>query len=151
MTTLVLDELKTTLEQNITIDLKRRYDVAAIRPYIYMHNAPAGIFTLSIKTDTETLASQDFTSAEIKTDLSTSDNYAHIWKVIQFNDPVFLLDDDYILELSSSGYTFSESAYVGWIKEHESQFNDTSFTGLYDIDRPFSFQIFEHKRRNYHE
>lgn len=147
MTTLVVEELKSTLTQNITVNLNRRYQIEAIRPYIYMHNSPSGTFTLSLKEGAATLASVDFTSAEIKTNLSTSDNYAYLWKTLQFSDPVFVSKGSYSLVLSSSGYSFSESSYLGWIKEHENIFNDTaSLSGVSFMDYPLSYQLFEKKR-----
>ena len=146
MTTLVLDELITTLSQDFTINLNRRYSIEGIRPYIYMHNAPAGTFTLSLKEGVTTLVSQTFDSAEIKSDLSTSDNFAHIWKRLVFSTPFQLSKGTYTLELSSSGYTFAESAYIGWIREYENVFNETSGTIDTLFDNPFSFQIFENRR-----
>ena len=144
MTTLVLDELITTISQTMTVDHEKRIQIAGIRPYIYMHNAPAGTFTLSIKDGATTLASKDFTSAEIKSDLSTTDNYAHLWKRLVFDNPIQLTKKEYEIELSASGYSFSESGYIGWVREHENQFNRTSGTPISDLENPFSFQLFEY-------
>lgn len=141
MTKLIVDELKTTLSQTVTIDHEKRYLIAAVRPYIYMHNAPAGTFTLSIKDGGTPVASKTFTSAEIKSDLSTTDNYAHLWKVIQFDDPVQLTSKEYELELSHSGYTFSPSSYIAWVREHENQFNETSGIPVSDLENPYSYQL----------
>jgi hypothetical protein len=114
-----------------------------------MHNAPAGTFTLTVKnSDDETLVSQDFDSTEIKSDLSTSNNYAHVWKRLVFDNPFQLSKGTYTLVLSSSGYTFSESNYIGWIREFENVFNETSGTISELFDNPFSFQIFEKRRNN---
>ena len=148
MTTLAVDELTTTLSQDFTINLNRRYSIEGIRPYIYMHNAPAGTFTLSVKDGVTTLASQTFDSAEIKSDLSTSDNYAHLWKRLVFDNPFQISKGTYTLELSSSGYTFSESNYLGWIREFENIFNETDGDNDSYDNNPFSFQIFENKRVN---
>ncbi len=144
MTTLVVDELKTTLTQNLTINLNRRYTVAGIRPYLYMHNSPSGTFTLSIKEGATTHASKTFTSAEIKSDLSTSDNFAHIYKALVFANPLHLSEGTYTLELSSSGYTFGESSYLSWVKDFENIYNNTdSLTGISLDDYPLGFQLFE--------
>lgn len=144
MTTLVVDELQTTLTQNFTIDLNRRFELTAVRPYLLMYNSPSGTFTLSLKEGATTHASVNFTSAEIKSDLSTSNDYAYLWKTLQFSNPVFLSKGSYSLVLSSSGYTFSESAYLGWIKEHENIFNNTvDLSGVGSFDYPLSYQLFE--------
>jgi len=146
MTTLVVEELKTTLSQSFTYNLNRRSIIAAVRPYIFMYNSPSGTFTLSLKEGATTHASKTFTSADIKSDLSTSDNYAHLWKALEFSNPIYLSKGTYTLELSHSGYSFSESSYLGWIKEHENIFNNTSdLTGVSVFDYPFSYQIFEKK------
>lgn len=145
MTKLVVDELKTTLSQTMTVDHEKRILIAGIRPYIYMHNSPAGTFTLSIKDGGVTVASKDFTSTEIKSDLSTSDNYAHLFKRLVFDNPAQLTSKEYELELSASGYSFSESGYLGWVREHENQFNRTGGTPFSDIENPRSFQLFEYQ------
>lgn len=144
MTTLVVEELKTTLSQTMTVDHEKRITIAGIRPYVYMHNNPAGTFTFKIKDGGVEIASQDFTSAEIKADLSTSDNYAHLFKRILFDNPIQLTKKEYELEISSSGYSFTESGYIGWIREHEHQFNRTAGTPISDIEKPMSFQLFEY-------
>jgi hypothetical protein len=145
MTTLVVEELKTTLTQNFTIDLNRRYTIAGIRPYIYMHNAPAGTFTLTLKEGVNSLASQTFTSTEIKSNLSTVDNYAHIYKALTFTNPIHLSKGSYSLTLSSSGYTFSTGSYLAWVKEYENIFNTTDGANDTDFNNPMSFQLFEER------
>jgi hypothetical protein len=149
MTTLVVEELRSTLTQEFTINLTRRYSVAAIRPFIYMHNAPAGTFTLTVKKDSTSLVSKTFTSAEIKTNLSTTDNYAYLWKVIEFANPLHLEKGTFTIELSSADYTFSTASYIGWIKEFENIFNQTDGGNIDLFSNPFSYQIFEKKRPNY--
>ena len=142
---LVVEELKSTLSQTVNFNLQKRYLFKGIRPYIYMHNSPAGIFTISIKSGGDTLASETFTSAEIKTELSTSDIYAHLWKILTFSAPLQLGKGEYELELSSSGYTFSQSSYMGWIKKHDTRFDETSGTPVSDMENPYSYQFFNFK------
>lgn len=146
MTTLVVDELETTLDQQFTVLLNRRLTIEGVRIYIYMHNAPSGTFTLSLKEGATVHASKTFTSAEIKTDLSTSDNYAHLWKVISFSNVIHLSKSTYTLSLSSSGYSFSESSYLGWVKPHENIFNLTDGLNDTDFNNPRGFQLFERRK-----
>lgn len=145
MTMLVVEELKSTLTQSFTVDLNRRITVAGIRPYIYMHNSPTGTFTLSLKEGATTHATVTFDSTEIKSDLVTSDNYAHLWKALTFVDPLQLSKGSFSLVLSSSGYSFSESSYLGWIKEHDNIFQTTDGNNNTDYNNPLSFQLFEKK------
>jgi len=138
---LVVSELITTLSQTVTITGEERLSFASIRPYIYMHNAPAGTFTLSVKSGAATLISKSFTSSEIKSDLTTTDDYAHLWKALIFDNPFQLGKGEYELELSSSGYSFSNTSYIGWVKEHENRFNDQTGEEVSDFSGPYSYQF----------
>lgn len=145
MTSLVVEELETTLTQSFSIYVDKRITLAGLRPYIYMHNEPTGTFTFTLKRGGVSIASDSFTSADIKSDLSTSDNYVHIWKFLEFSEVVQLERGDYTLELSHSGYTFAESGYLGWIKEHENLTNEVSGSPLTNFNNPMAFQLFELK------
>lgn len=112
---------------------------------VLMYNAPSGTFTISLKSGATTLHSEDFTSASIKTDLSTSNNYAWIWKAFQFTNPIPLASGVYTLELSSSGYTFSDSSYLGWISDYESDYQRQTDTPSNDGENPQAFQLFEYR------
>ena len=146
MTKLVVEELITTLSQSFALALNKRYHVEGLKIYLVMFNAPAGTFTVSIKSGATTLASKDFDSAEIKTDLSTSDNYAHIYKGIVFDTDLALDDGSYSIELSSAGYTFSESSYLGWVKDHDQVFFDTDYTLDTVATHPLTFHLLEKKK-----
>ncbi len=141
MTKLVVDELHSTLSQTFTVYKNERLTIEAIRPYIYMHNAPAGTFTIAVKSGGTELFSKTFTSVEIKSDLSTANNYIHIWKTLVFASPAQIENGEYELELSSAGYTYSDSSYLGWVREHENLTNEISGTPVSDIENPRSFQL----------
>lgn len=143
MTTLVCDELVTTLEQSITLTQYRVYHIEALKIRIVMYNAPSGTFTLSVKSGVTTLASKDFTSAEIKSNLSTTDDYAYIDKLIQFDNALALKSGVYTLELSSSGYSYTSESFIGWVKSYENIFNDQSDNTESHIENPFDFLIYE--------
>jgi len=146
MSALVVDELITTLSQTITFKAYRKYIIEAITPKLLMYNAPSGTFTLSVKDGATTLASKSFTSADIKTDLSTASNYAWLWKVLNFTENVALKAKTYTLELSSSGYTYNSSSWLGWVKDHESIFNDREDAFVTAHENPLSFRIYEKQR-----
>ena len=143
MTKLVVDELQTTLEQTFTYDLDKRATIHAVGLYLYMCNAPSGTFTLSVKSGATTLISQTFDSAEMKTDMSTTDNYLYMWKTLLFDDLIQLEKGTYTLELSSSGYTYSSTSYLAWIKEHENIFMNYTGTANNFTMYPRSFRIYE--------
>jgi len=140
MTTLVVEELKTTLSQDFKLNLNQRAIISAVRPYIYMHNAPAGTFTLSIKQSSTTLWSQNFTSQAIKDALETTDNYAHI-KLNLLPDYLKLSKGTYTAELSSSGYTPTSDSFIGWIKPHEDLYFDVYGTPSSDSENPLGLEL----------
>lgn len=134
---LIVEELKSTLSQEVTWSNVKRTHLKAIRPYIYMHNAPSGTFTISVKKGSDLLAESSFTSADIKSELSTTENYIHLWKTVSFVSAIPINSGNYTIELSSMGYTFSETSYIGWIKEHEDLINNNNQVG----DFPLSIQF----------
>jgi hypothetical protein len=108
-----------------------------------MHNTPAGTFTFTVKSGGVALASKSFTSASIKSDLGTTDDYAHLYKTLEFDTVIPLEKGTYSIVLSSSGYTFSDSSYLGWIKPHENIFNENTGEVNSLNDYSFGFELFE--------
>lgn len=140
MSTLVIEELITELSQQIRMKLDTRSHIASLAPYIYMHNAPAGTFTLSI-TGTGVNFSKSFTCADIKAALNTTNNYAHVFMPVVPLSPLYLKRDIYTVKLSASGYTFSESSFLAWIKEHEDVKHNIEYIPTNDEYNPFSMRI----------
>lgn len=146
MTTLVVNELRTTLEQDFYVD--KRLQLSAIRLNLYLHNDPSGTFTLSVKNGSDTIATSSLTVSTIKTNAGLSDNqYHHGFFRFDFSDIVPLIKNvTYTLELSSSGYTFSDSSYIGWIKEFENNTNTLIDSTDNDFEKDFSFQLWGYRR-----
>jgi hypothetical protein len=142
MTTLVVEELVTTLTQEFTLSLPRRAHVDSIRPHLYTHNTPAGTFTLSILDLSDNLiASKSFTAQEIYDAIPTTNDYAQAYFRINFDNKVHLPSATYKLRLSSSGYTFSESSYMGWVRDHEDLKVTLGYTPASDLTNPLSYEI----------
>ena len=85
--------------------------------------------------------------AEILSNAGFSASQYH-WGVFNFEfDNYNLLKRGitYTIELSSSGYSFSESAYLGWIKPHESPLN--TFVGVAQtfLENAFGYELWGHK------
>lgn len=148
MTTLVVDQLVTTLSQSFTLDQYRPYHIPAIRAKFAMFNSPGGTFSLKIKDGSTELASGSFTSAELKSDLSTSNNYLWIDKSVVFDTICVLKQGTYTLELSATGYTFSETSYLAWVKSYENIFNELSDSPASFTENPFDFIILEKIRED---
>ena len=89
------------------------------------------------------MGSGSFTSAQIESETtSTAINYFHGAYKVEFSTPIIVNRGSFEIELSHSGYTFSESAYVGWIREHERVVN--LFTSPdYTIKNPLAVEIWE--------
>jgi len=148
MSTLIVDDLITTLTQEITLDEKAI--IAAIRPKLVISNDPAGTFTLSVKQGSTTLVSKSYTMAEIKTNCGFADNEHHLgFFKFEFDDVVVLHPGTYNIELSASGYTFNSNAFVAWEREYLGPTNtNLSEEIISDYQRPLSLQIWSYKYGN---
>lgn len=130
----------TTLIQEFKIK-RNRLNLTAVRPWLYLHNDPAGTFTLTLKDGANILDSSDFTVSDLKNGAGLNDNEYHkgFFKI----DLRATLQHDrlYSLELSSSGYSFSGSSYLGWIKEFENLTNSFSESIWTFHQKPFGYQL----------
>jgi hypothetical protein len=132
MTTLLVQKLYSELSQEVTFDLNERVHIGSIIPYIYLHNAPAGTFTFEMTGPNGAVFSKSFTSSDIKTALSTTDNYAHVYYAISPTNPVQIEKGAYTFTLTASGYTPTESSFIGWIQQHENIQNEMSYDPIDD-------------------
>lgn len=145
MSRLVVDELITTLDQPITVD--RSIYVATIRPHLYCHNSPIGTFSFNIYSPSGLIKSFSFTSLDIKSACGLSEAYFHAYYSIPMT-PFLVPRGNYTIKLESSGYTFSESSFMGWCK-------DVKPTGRVNGDpenyteNPFSFNLIEYQPREF--
>jgi len=146
MTTLVVEELKTTLTQEVTFTLPRRSHIHAIRPHLYVHNAPAGAFSFSVLDSSDNvLITKTFTAANVYTALGTANLYARAYYTILFDNKVHLPSAIYKLRLSASGYTFSNSSYLGWVRDHEDLKVTLGYTPTSDLANPLSYETWVRK------
>lgn len=146
MSFIVADELIDELTQEINLTYDKIYHIGGIKIKLLMFNNPGGTFTLSIKDGATTLASESFTSADIKSDLSTTDNYAYLYKALNFSLP--LKKGSYDLVLSASGYNPTDSSFLGWIKSFENIFNAINGSPTSLEDNPFDVLIYENTRED---
>ena len=119
MTKLIVQELDSSLTHIASTNY--RMVIGAVRPYLYKHLSPSGTFTISIIQNSVTLGSKSLTSTEIEslyTDI-TNINYAHGPIKFEFDNPIVVNRGAFSIQLSSSGYSFSENAYFGWTRKHE--------------------------------
>jgi hypothetical protein len=141
VTTLVVRDLVSTLSQPFTLSNETRYSVGAFIPYLYLHNAPDGTFSLSVFSGDDELATKSFDSSDIKASLDTSDDYLHVFFPVLFDNPVQLCRGEYLLVLSASGYAPTQSSFIGWIQQHENLNNITDYTPSGDDQNPLAFRL----------
>lgn len=116
---LQVEELRgATLEHSASTE--KRLSIFGVRPHLFKHLSPVGTFTITISQDGDDLGSKEFTSASIEAATSsTALNYFHGRVAVIFDSPIVVNRGTFEIKLSSSGYSFSEAAYIGWIREHE--------------------------------
>lgn len=140
---ILVEELKSVaISQDYSLSSGANRNIAQVVPFIYIHNAPAGTFTFSIKDNAGTIASTTFTSTDVKDDYGTSNSYLASWHRLTFSNNVSLKGGNtYTFELSSSGYTYSNTSFIAWVKEHEYRHNKLDYTPV-DITRsPMACQL----------
>lgn len=144
---LLVDTLTTTIEQTFYLKNDTRYILEEIKPYLYFHNAPAGTFTLTLLRGSTEITSKSFTTNDVKTALNTTDNYFHLFYPVQFDSFLPLEKGTYKLRLSSSGYVFSGSSYIAWVKEFESIYQEFENDISVVTDYPYSFRLIINNNR----
>ena len=143
MTTLVVNELRSNLSQNITFKSSGRCHIGSILPYLYLHNSPVGTFKFQLMRYADVVYEREFTSADIKLSLNTTDNYAHVFYPVIPLQKIKIESGDYILKLSSTGYTYSKTSFIGWCQQFENVQNEMDYipTDIYDNSLAFRFKI----------
>ena len=142
MSTLLVQQLETELSQEIRYSSSTRCNIAALIPYIYLHNAPDGTFTFDLlNSDDEVVFSQDFDSADIKASIPTTNNYAHVFYPIVPNNPIQIESGLYTIKLSASGYSPSSTSYLGWIQQFENLQLPMEYVPANDTEKPLAIRI----------
>ncbi len=114
--------------------------VEAVRPHLVLYNNPTGTLTLSILDDTALVIA---TSAVVNiADIAT---LAYFHGYVKFDINAYLAKDrEYTLRLSGSGgYSFSESAYVGWVNGHDLAKYPTITVPAGHFHYPLDYEVWE--------
>lgn len=145
MSTIVANELISTLEQEFTYNLNDRVHVGGFYPYVLMYNSPLGTFKIEVLRGADVVYEEEFTSSDIKTIIGTTDNYAITFYPIIPPSPIQIEKGNYTIKLSSTGYTYSSTSYLAWIQQHENVQNTMAYTPVYDSENSLAFRIKELK------
>jgi len=144
---LVVNELESSLTVDVVFD-GTNSEVHAIRPYLYVHNSPAGSLKVSLmdSAGTTTIASKEMTIAALIAGLNSFSNYYHGYVLFELDNTAFIADGNYKIKLEgTNGYSFDEADYIGWISEHEDRKNDMNFTPAGDDENSFSYEVWSYK------
>ena len=143
MTTLAVDRLISYLEQPITV--RRDLLCASLRAKLYVHALPSGTFTLKISRDSQIVSQVSFSSVNLQQKISTP--YVYFWGDFAFPATFHLTRGDYLIRLESSGYTFTDSSFIGWVKDFDELERDLTGEANDFSQYPFSFNLIEYKQR----
>lgn len=139
---LLVQEVVTELKQLMTVG-DEHIDVTNIRPHIYKHLAPAGSLSIEIR-DTNNRVIATSNSVTI-TDISGS-NYFHGY--VKFDINAHLKSgESYYIALKSSGYTFSEAAWVGWCTDYDLRKYDADYSQATGFCSAMDLEIWEKRDR----
>ena len=143
---LIVYELKgTNIGQQIEIG-DRNLTVESLRPHLYKHNNPAGSLKLIVKDETATTTLFESEEVTVQSITDVTDNFFH--GVVNF--PVvgtLQKNTKYTIELSGvGGYTFNESAYIGWCNGFDLKVVPNSFTPIDTLQDALILEIWERKR-----
>jgi hypothetical protein len=145
VTTLVIDELLTSFSQPIRF--KKRMVVASIKLHLYLHNLPAGNFSLIVEKEGNNYATFNFTSNSLRSSFGGTKNYFHIFAPFVFSSPAIFDRGDYVFRLTQTGYNYSTTSFLGWCKDFGGVFGGISDPNAEFTDYPYSFRIIERKPR----
>lgn len=146
MSTLVLDEIRDGKILTQEFESKKRARVFGIRPNLYFHNIPSGDVLLEIKNGSEVLGSKQISVTDLRSSASVTDNFAHGYFLFEFDKPIAMRAKTYNIEVSGvNGYTFSDSAYLGWIKEHDPLKVNTGPNLGDPFKNAFSYQLWRYE------
>lgn len=122
MSTIVYDTLETELNQEIVIGNQLGLYSPTIKLWLFCNNNPTGTFKLGIYKDSNLVAEESFTVADLYTQLGQSGNSCHLFYALDFKG-IKLPFGFYVLKLNSTGYTYSKSSFLAWVKDWESEFS----------------------------
>lgn len=117
----------------------------ALRPHLYKHNNPAGSLYMEIRSEADALL---FTSETITIQSihdAVGDAYFH-GPTRFYIDASLAPNTKYNVILKSTGYTFNESAYIGWCNGYDLKVVENSYTPAGDPADALIVEFWERKK-----
>ena len=110
---------------------------------------PAGTFTVSIiDAYDNVLGSKSQTLAEMQAEGSDalSEDYYHGFISFEFDSPVHVGFGTYYIRLEASGYTYTDEAYIGWLRDWEHKLVNNTEEAASSVNEPFAYRIYSLRR-----
>lgn len=149
MSTILCETLEdTALVQQVNFKAYRKHRIPGVQLRVVYYNSPVGTFNVEFKSGLDVLGSGSFTTQDIKDGRNTTDDYGYVFVPITFNNAITILPGSYTIELSSTGYTYSSSSFMGWVKSFENLFNEREDEFVDFSSNPFDVLIYEERRQD---
>lgn len=114
--------------------------LVAVRPHIYRHMIPSGSLAIEVRDGDDNLLA---TSESVAINSIGSANYYHGY-VRFFVNVGIVSGQTYKFKLvSSGGYTFNESAYIGWCNSFDLSKYDSSYTPTNSFYQPLDMELWK--------
>jgi hypothetical protein len=143
---LIVHELKTELKQEIEVK-HQPIQLYAIRPHLYRHLAPSGTIYVELRDEGNNVIE---TSAGLPISSLPSGNYLHgyIRFYMRTNLRAFT---KYNVVLKASGYSFSESAWIGWCNDYDLRKAEATYGGNTGLGAALDLELWStpHENRRY--
>lgn len=121
--------------------------VVAVRPHLYRHNFATGNLKIQVLDESDVLLAESETLdiADLTTD---SDNpLAYFHGFVRFDVSVGMKKDTvYKIKLvGGGGYSFGESAYIGWCNAYDNGHYTADYVPTNDLYEPLDLEIWDRK------
>ena len=147
MTTLVVDELVSQLVQPIYI--KKKIKALAVKLHLYVHNMPTGSFKFQILKEGDLYAEFPFSCDDLKSSFGGTTSYFRVFFPFAVGSKINFEEGNYTLKITSTGYTYSQTSFLGWCKDWQGYFGDVTIVPESYLEFPYSFRIIELRPREF--
>lgn len=143
MTTLVVEDLYTDLEQNFTVETD--INVLSIKVHLFSYNTPIGDFYFELLKDAALIKSEYFNNTILKNSFGGVEDYFRVMFPFFVNQNLKLTRGEYTLRIRSENYTNNGNSFLSWCSDWQGfgrVINAGDFTTM-----PLTFRIIETVQR----
>ncbi len=137
---LQVHELQTELKQKIKAT--QHVDMYAVRLHLYRHNSPAGQLFVELRNANNKLVK----TSEVINISSIPVTQAYFHGYIRFLISNSLKEDSqYYIALKSTGYTYSPSAFIGWVNDFDLRRVRSNYAPNAGINAPLGIELWSNE------